>query len=102
MGAAMRHAGHYLEHQTADKKLMLILTDGEPADVDMANPEMLIEDARMAKIELQDKAIYSYCINLDPKADDYVERIFGNHYTIVDNIERLPEKMAEVFISLTG
>lgn len=102
MGAAMRHAGHYLEHQSADKKLLLLLTDGEPSDIDMNDPDMLIEDARMAKIELQDKGIYTYCINLDANADDYVDRIFANHYTIVDNIERLPEKMAEVFISLTA
>ena len=32
MGAAVRHAAHYLENQKADKKLLLILTDGEPAD----------------------------------------------------------------------
>jgi nitric oxide reductase activation protein len=35
MGAALRHAAHYLEHQNADKKLLLILTDGEPSDIDV-------------------------------------------------------------------
>ncbi|MBV5331541.1 VWA domain-containing protein, partial [bacterium] len=45
MGAAVRHAAHYLEKQKADKKLLLILTDGEPADVDTADPRTLIEDA---------------------------------------------------------
>ncbi len=59
MGAAMRHAAHYLKSQQADKKLMLILTDGEPAD------------------------------------------IFGSQYTIIDHVDRLPEKLPEVFISLT-
>ena len=34
MGAAMRHAAHYLEARPADKKLMLILTDGQPSDID--------------------------------------------------------------------
>jgi nitric oxide reductase activation protein len=48
MGAAIRHAGHYLAHQQADKKLLLVLTDGEPADIDSHDPRMLIEDARKA------------------------------------------------------
>src|SRR5574340_678444 len=77
MRAAMRHAAHYLEKQQADKKLMLILTDGEPADVDSKDGRMLIEDARQAVAELDRQGIYAYCINLDPKADKYVADIFG-------------------------
>ena len=41
MGAAMRHAAHYLEAQQADKKLMLILTDGRPSDVDVPDDQAL-------------------------------------------------------------
>ena len=101
MGAAMRHAGHYLEKQQADKKLMLILTDGEPADIDSKDGRILIEDARQAVKELDRQGIYSYCINLDPKADEYVADIFGRQYTIVDKVAQLPEKLPELFISLT-
>ncbi len=101
MGAAMRHAAHYLEKQQADKKLMLILTDGEPADIDSKDGRILIEDARQAVKELDQQGIYSYCINLDPKADEYVSDIFGKQYTIVDNVSQLPERLPELFISLT-
>ncbi len=101
MGAAMRHAGHYLGHQKADKKLLLVVTDGEPADVDVRDGRHLIEDARMAVHELKQDDIYCYCINLDPKADEYVSDIFGNSYSIIDNIERLPEKLPKLFMSLT-
>jgi len=101
MGAAMRHAAHYLEKQPADKKLMLILTDGEPADIDSKDGRILIEDARQAVKELDQQGIYSYCINLDPKADEYVSDIFGKQYTIVDNVAQLPERLPELFISLT-
>jgi hypothetical protein len=101
MGAAMRHAAHYLEQQQADKKLMLILTDGEPADIDSKDGRILIEDARQAVKELDQQGIYSYCINLDPKADEYVSDIFGKQYTIVDNVAQLPERLPELFISLT-
>lgn len=101
MGGAMRHAGHYLKAQKADKKLMLILTDGEPADIDVHDPQLLIKDARQAVNELDRDGIYTYCINLDPKADEYVADIFGKQYTIVDKVEQLPSKLPELFISLT-
>lgn len=101
MGAAMRHAAHYLDKQHADKKLMLILTDGEPADIDSKDGRILIEDARQAVKELDGQGIYSYCINLDPKADEYVKDIFGKQYTIIDKVAQLPEKLPALFISLT-
>lgn len=101
MGAAMRHAAHYLSAQKTDKKLMLILTDGEPADIDVKDPKMLIQDAKQAVTELANKGIYSYCINMDPKADEYVADIFGHQYAIIDKVERLPEQLPKLFISLT-
>jgi len=102
MGAAMRHAGHYLGAQKADKKLLLILTDGEPSDIDVSDERLLIEDARKAVQELDRDGIYSYCINLDPKADEYVADIFGKQYTVIDHVDRLPEKLPKLFLSLTG
>ncbi len=101
MGAALRHAGHYLGARKADKKLLLVLTDGEPSDIDVSDDRMLIEDSRKAVRELDREGIYTYCINLDSRADDYVADIFGNQYTVIDNIERLPEKLPRLFLSLT-
>jgi hypothetical protein len=101
MGAAMRHAAHYLEARPADKKLMLILTDGQPSDIDSNDEQLLIEDTRQAVKELDRNGIFTYCISLDPKADEYVSNIFGRHYTVIDNIQRLPEKLPELFMALT-
>lgn len=101
MGAAMRHAGHYLQAQKADKKLMLILTDGQPADIDVHDDQTLIQDARQAVKELDSQGIFSYCINLDPKADAYVSDIFGRQYTVIDKVERLPEQLPKLFMALT-
>jgi nitric oxide reductase NorD protein len=101
MGAALRHASHYLGAQKADKKLLLVLTDGEPSDIDVNDPQLLIQDTRKAIQELDQEGIYTYCINLDPQADDYVQDIFGKQYTVIDNVERLPEKLPQVFMALT-
>ncbi len=101
MGAAMRHAGHYLKSRTADKKLMLVLTDGKPSDVDAQDEQMLIQDSRQAVKELDREGIFTYCISLDALADEYVSTIFGRQYTVIDNIQRLPEKLPELFLALT-
>ena len=103
MGAALRHAGHHLARQPTRKRLLLLVTDGEPADIDERDPQYLRQDARHAVDELAARGIHTHCLTLDPEADRYVERIFGsNHYSIVDNIERLPDRLPRVFSSLTA
>lgn len=101
MGAAMRHAAHYLAARPADKKLMLVLTDGRPSDVDTHDGRLLVEDARQAAKELDQQGIFTYCISLDPKADEYVGDIFGRQFTVIDHIERLPERLPQLFMALT-
>jgi nitric oxide reductase activation protein len=91
-----------LKTQSQRNKLLLIITDGEPADVDETDAEYLHWDARKAVEELETAGISSYCLTLDFKAGNYVTRIFGNNrYTILDNVERLPERLPELFLSLT-
>ena len=101
MGAALRHAGHYLGARPADKKLLLILTDGRPSDIDSPDERSLIEDTRQAVRELEREDIFPFCISLDPRADEYVSDIFGRQYSVIDKVERLPGKLPEIFISLT-
>ena len=103
MGAALRHAGHHLMKQPERRKLILLVTDGEPADIDERDPQHLRHDTKKAVEELYSKGVLTYCLTLDPNADAYVKRIFGeNNYTIIDNVNRLPEKLPTLFASLTG
>jgi hypothetical protein len=103
MGAALRHAGWHLAGQAAQKRLVLLVTDGEPADIDERDPQYLRHDARKAVEDLAMQGVHTYCLTLDPQADRYVARIFGeNRYSIVDNVERLPERLPAVFATLTG
>jgi nitric oxide reductase NorD protein len=101
MGAALRHAAHYLGTRQTEKRLLLVLTDGEPSDVDVHDQQLLIRDAHKAVQELDQEGIYTYCINLDPHADEYVQDIFGKQYTVIDKVERLPERLPKLFMSLT-
>ena len=101
MGAAMHHVAHYLDARPADKKLMLILTDGRPSDIDTHDEQLLIQDTRRAIQKLDRDGIFTYCISLDTKADEYVSGIFGRQYTVIDNIQRLPENLPELYLALT-
>ena len=103
MGAGIRHAGMHLLHQSQRRKLLLLVTDGEPADVDERDPQHLRHDTKKAVEELATRGIHTFCLTLDPHADQYVKRIFGpNGYTIVDKVERLPERLPMLFVELTG
>ena len=101
MGAALRHAAHYLAAQPADKKLLLVLTDGRPSDLDVPDDDALVADARQAVQELAQRGLHSHCISLDPLADSYVHQIFGHHATVVDRVEQLPERLSRLFLQMT-
>ncbi len=102
MGAAVRVAGHYLSKRSNERKLLLVLSDGEPHDIDVDDPNYLRADTKKAVEELAGQGVATYCITLDPAADDYVAEIFGKaNYTVIDRIERLPERLPKLFMALT-
>ncbi len=102
MGAALRHAGHVLAQRPSQKKLLILLSDGEPADNDVRDPQYLRQDARKAVEELARNGITTFCLTLDPHADEYVSRMFGiRNYLILEHVSRLPEKLPELYLSLT-
>jgi hypothetical protein len=102
MGAAIRHAGHHLKLQRSAKKLLIVITDGEPADIDVRDPQYLRYDTKKAVEEVARNGVTTYCMSLDPRADNYVSRIFGqNNYMVVDHVARLPEKLPLLYAGLT-
>jgi nitric oxide reductase activation protein len=76
-GAALRHAGRCLATETNSSKTVIIVTDGEPYDIDVFDASYLIEDARHAVDMLVTHGIRSLCINLDENAHARVAQIFG-------------------------
>jgi len=102
MGAAIRHAGHHLSQVRAAKKLLIVVTDGEPADIDVRDPQYLRFDAKKAVEDVGRLGVTPFCLTLDPRADQYVARIFGQrNYLILDHVERLPERLPQLYAGLT-
>lgn len=102
MGAAIRHATTHLGQVKASRKLMLVLTDGEPADIDIRDPFYLRHDARQAVDAARQQGVVPFCLTLDPRADAYAQRIFGDrNVQVLDRVERLPERLPQLYASLT-
>jgi uncharacterized protein YegL len=102
MGAAIRHATFHLNQQKSSKKILLILTDGEPSDVDVPDRKYLHDDTKKSVEGTKRSGIHTFCISLDPGADMYVSRIFGaTNYMVVDHVKHLPEKVLLIYAGLT-
>lgn len=96
MGAALRHAGSQLTAEHGEKKVLLVVTDGEPSDIDVADRTYLVEDARHAVAALSVRGIDTFCLTLDKRADSYVRTIFGAwNFLIVDNAVSLPFQVGQ-------
>jgi nitric oxide reductase NorD protein len=103
MGAALRHAGQELARQMTYRRLLLMISDGEPSDVDIADRRYLVEDARRAVMSLRHFGVDVFCVGLDAGGDNYLTRIFGRHNVVqVDRLERLPEKLPLLYFRLAS
>lgn len=102
MGAAIRHATRRFEQAPSERRLLLILSDGRPADYDDGGDERYLhEDTRMAVKQASDAGVHAFCITLDTSGGEYLKRIFGpGHYLVLDHINDLPKKLPEMYLKL--
>lgn len=101
LGAALRHSGAELAGVRAFRKLLIVLTDGEPSDIDVPDPEDLVEDARRAVAGLRLAGIDTFGVTLDPGGIGSGSRIFGRANNMpVRRIEELPQRLADLYFRL--
>jgi len=103
MGTALRHAGFRLSQQRAEKRILLLVTDGEPSDIDVVDKDYLVEDARHALHYLGMKGVTVFGLTLDKAAGSYMKKIFGaRNYTIVDNALSLPVQLTRTLAQIAA
>lgn len=103
LGAALRHAGADLARQLTHRRLVLVVSDGEPSDLDCQDPRYLVEDARRAVQTLAARGIDVFCVGLDAGGDDYLHPIFGRrNVTVIDRSEQLPARLPLLYMRLTS
>ncbi len=103
IGAAVRRATQLLDKQPANRRLLLILSDGKPHDIDLYEGRYGIEDTRMALIEAREAGIKPFCVTIDREGAGYLPHLFGPAgYTIVRKPEDLPDRLPLLYAQLTG
>ncbi|MBP1807402.1 nitric oxide reductase activation protein NorD [Rubellimicrobium aerolatum] len=102
LGAAIRHASAQLAEQGAQKRLLLILTDGKPNDLDHYEGVHGIEDSRMAVREARALGQSVHGVVIDADGQDWFARIFGRAgFTLLPDPARLPKALPDIYHSLT-
>lgn len=103
MGAAIRHATAILSSRKTARRLLLILTDGKPNDLDKYEGRYGIEDTRMAIIEARRLGLTPFCVTIDEKAGDYLPHLFGaTGYVVVHDATMLPRVLPDLYARLTA
>ncbi len=103
MGTVVRHATHKLEQVSSVIKLLVILTDGRPYDMEYGNLEYAISDTKKAIQEARSKNIHPFIITSDQKGSDYLQMISPQTECIIlPKVEILPTLLPALYRRLTG
>ena len=102
MGAALRQATRLLAARPVRRKLLLLVSDGKPNDLDRYEGRYGVEDTRQAVIEARRQGLLPFCITIDREAGSYLPYMFGAHgYTLIRQPQQLPLRLPQVYRQLT-
>ncbi len=103
MGAAIRQSSEILKQQPAQQRLLLILSDGKPNDIDRYEGRYGIEDTRRAVLESKQAGLQPFCVTIDEQGNDYLPYLFGDQgFAVVSDLARLPVLLPRLYLNLTG
>ncbi|KUF10330.1 nitric oxide reductase activation protein NorD [Pseudoponticoccus marisrubri] len=102
LGAAVRHVSAQLAEEGATRRLLLVLTDGKPNDLDLYEGSHGIEDSRMAVREARAAGQAVHGVIVERDGQDWFARIFGRAgFTLLPRPERLPRALPDIYQTLT-
>ncbi len=102
LGAAIRHVSAQLAEETAARKLLIVLTDGKPNDLDHYEGTHGIEDSHMAVAEARRAGQAVHGIVVDADGQDWFARIFGRGgFHLLPRPERLTRVLPDIYRTLT-
>lgn len=103
MGPPIRHVTGLLARQPARHRLLVNLSDGRPDDFgDEYRGHYGVEDTRQALLEARQAGVRAYCVTIDRHGADYLKRMYGPAaYTVLDDVRKLPLKVADIYRRLT-
>ena len=93
-GAALRYVAEQLAKRTEDVKILMLVSDGQPADSGYYGTAAE-EDLRGVKQEYQRKGILFVAAAIGADKDN-IERIYGDSFLDITNLNKLPVKLAGI------
>lgn len=103
MGTAIRHVARQLVERPQRHRLLLLLTDGKPNDIDYYEGRYGIEDTREAIREARRDGLTVFGVTVDEAARDYFPYLFGKgSYAIIADPERLPAALPAIYRRLVS
>jgi nitric oxide reductase NorD protein len=98
LGAAIRHVSFRLDQQPNARKLLLVLTDGKPNDLDHYEGRFGIEDTRHAVQEARRMGQAVFAITVDAEARSYLPYLFGRAgYALAPASDRLIDALPAIY-----
>ena len=102
MGAAIRHGTKRLSQRPERQRLLLILSDGKPNDLDQYEGRYGLEDTRHAVHEARQAGLVPFCVTIDQQAHDYLPHLFGARgFARIPRPEQLARALTQVYVMLT-
>ena len=102
LGAVIRHATYRLATLPTAIKLMIILTDGRPYDLEYGDVNYAIEDTKKAVREARMLRINPFIITSDKVGASYLNRISPQSQSIIlPKVELLPKVLPAMYKRLT-
>lgn len=102
MGAGIRQATMLLSRRPHKRRLLLLISDGKPNDLDVYEGRYGVEDTRQAVLEARQAGLLPFCITIDQQAGDYLPYMFGsNGYTLIKEPGQLPARLPQLYRLLT-
>lgn len=103
MGASIRQSTEVLCTQKTTQRILLIISDGKPNDIDHYEGRYGIEDTRQAVLAAKKRGIQPFCITIDEEANDYLPYLFGDQgYAVISDAESLPTLLPKLYLNLTS
>ncbi|NDR58146.1 nitric oxide reductase activation protein NorD [Aliiruegeria sabulilitoris] len=103
LGAAIRHASAGLATQARKRKLLLVITDGKPNDLDHYEGRHGIEDTRMAVREARRAGQSVFGVTVDRTAKSWFPRLFGQGgFEVVADPDKLTQALPQIYRHLVG
>jgi nitric oxide reductase NorD protein len=103
LGAYLRHAGWMLGRRQADRRVLLVISDGRPEDRDGYRGPDGLRDTALAVGELRARGVHVFCASLDGRSDSarVLDPIFGAaRWVRMQRPEDLPARLPELLRAL--